>query len=287
MRARAIALLLPILLVLGACSHAVRTTAAGELQLFEVHTGGTTLWFLIDSGSSYTFLDARAAERLHLATHPGTAVRGAGGGAVPTQVVDRMTFRIDGLQLTMDDVRITDLSAIAAMIGHPLDGFFGYPLLAQFAVTFDPDAQKITFARSARVGPKDVAVPIRFGGTNRRWIYVPASVKFAGVEEVTSEFFVDSGSSDAVNHPLLRQSSGPLRTISVGNGLGAAGGEGVAGRAEQLRFGTLVARDLPSNCCGTLPGTERQLGAGALSRFIVTFDYPHARMIFGPRATAR
>jgi len=240
-------------------------------------------WFLIDSGSPYTFLDSRAAARLRLATHEGAAVSGAGGGAVPVRLADRVTFAFDDTRVTFDGVRVADLSGIEAMIGHRLDGFFGYELLARFAITFDPDARRIVFARDARPRRNDVVMPIRFGGTKGKWIYVRGFIKVAGVPEQTTEFFVDSGSTDSVNHPLLRRSTAPLKTITVGNGIGAAGGGGVAGTVETIRFDSLVLHDVDASCCGPLPGTESAIGAGVLSRFIVTFDYAHARLILRPR----
>lgn len=261
------------------------------MQLFQVHINGRAepYWFLVDTGSSYNFLDANVAAQLGLQTRAAGTVRGAGANAVDVRAADHVTFMIGDVRTTFDDVRLTDLSGLEALFQHRVDGFFGYPLLERFAVTIDPERQHLVLTDPAKYRKGEGTVlPIRFGGKSNRWIYAKATVKYAGVPPETSEFLIDSGSQDGVDHPAIRKSKGPLHEIRPGSGLGSSGaGSGVAGRAEWLRLGPYELKDVPSSCCGPLEGTERMIGSGVLSRFVVTYDYSRRRMIISAISPSR
>lgn len=256
----------------------VPTKLAGGMPIFQVRVGGKPLWMLIDTGSPYTFLDTR----LGLTATRKDTVRGAGGGEVPVSIVDEVAFDIGGMTEKLE-VRLTDLSALEPLFGHRIDGFFGYELLARHVITSEP-GRVIFDDDEVRKG---AILPIRFGGRTDRWIYVPATIKVAGQPEVEAQFFVDSGSMDGANHPVLRKATSPLRTTGTGRGLGSGGGAGVAGRAEWVKLGPYVVHDVPSSCCGPLPGTEAQLGQAVLGRFVVTYDYAKKQMIVMPVTEVR
>jgi hypothetical protein len=265
-------------------SAVVEAEAAGANLFFEVEVRGheKPLWFTIDTGSSYTFLDARAAAELGLKTEAATAVHGAGGGEVPVVLARGVSFVLPGLETSGHEVRITDLSGLEGLFGHRVDGFFGYDFLRALTVTIDPDQARVTLTDPAvfrHAGDGEV-LPLRFAGRTGRWIYVPGRIKVPGHPPEQSDFFVDSGSGDAVNHPLIRKSTGPLRQTRTGVGLGSAG-SGVIGRIEWFRLGRFRIEGAPSVCCGA-PGTEAQIGSAVLSRFVVTYDYTRSRMIVSP-----
>lgn len=254
------------------------------MPVFEVriNDGAETYWFLIDNGSSYTFLDAKIVERLGLATREAPPVRGAGGKEVKVRVVDGVAFAMGGLTTKLDDVRLTDLSGLESLFNKRIDGFFGYPLFERYVVTIEPAKKRIVLSDPAtfRASGTDVVLPLRFGGKTNRWIYVRATIKFAGNPPEESDFLVDSGSLDDANHPSVRKSTDPLREIRTGTGLGSVGaGAGVIGRAEWVRLGPYEVKDVDSSCCPPLEGTERMLGQGVLSRFAITYDYSRKQMI--------
>lgn len=98
-----------------------------------------------------------------------------------------------------------------------------------------------------------------------------------GNEPVTDWFLVDSGSQDAVDHPAIQKSSGALRHVQSGEGSIGAPSSAVVGDTEWFRIGSFKIGSTSSSCCGN-PDTARLIGGTVLSRFRVTFDYPHARM---------
>jgi predicted aspartyl protease len=236
------------------------------------------LRFAVDTGSSFTLLDTGVAAKLGLKPTGESSITGAGSGAIKTGVVKNLTFQLPGVTLKRFDALLTDLSALAAQ-GRPLDGIFGYDFFSKLIVTIDEDRQMLVLTDPAKFeyrGAGEV-LPLTFGGGRGKWIYVPGSIKVAGIPAETLAIFVDTGSSDAVDTELLKKSKGAVNGTQTGEGLGKAH-SGIAGRVEWLRLGRFELRNAPSVCCGN-PGNENMIGGAALSHFIVTLDYPGKRMI--------
>lgn len=80
-----------------------------------------------------------------------------------------------------------------------------------------------------------------------------------------------------VNHPIIRDSKTPLRKTSVGVERGSPTA-GVIGLNEWFQLGKYTVGSSYSSCCAK-DGPTRQIGAEVLSRFLVTFDYPHHRLL--------
>jgi predicted aspartyl protease len=236
------------------------------------------LRFAVDTGSSFTLLDTAVAAKLGLNATGESSITGAGSGAIKTGVVKNQTFQLPGLTLKRFDVLLTDLSALAAQ-GRPLDGIFGYDFFSKLIVTIDEDRQMLVLTDPAKfeyLGAGEV-LPLTFGGGRGKWIYVPGSIKVAGIPAETLAIFVDTGSSDAVDTELLKKSKAALKQTQTGEGLGKSH-SGIEGRVEWLRLGRFELRNAPSVCCGN-PGNENMIGGAVLRHFIVTLDYPGKRMI--------
>ena len=54
---------------------------------------------------------------------------------------------------------------------------------------------------------------------------------------------------------------------------------GVIGENEWFRLGRTTIAHTQSACCAATPEISRQIGAGILEHFRLTFDYPHRRLI--------
>jgi hypothetical protein len=114
-----------------------------------------------------------------------------------------------------------------------------------------------------------------------RWPYIQAELKVPGRPPVTDRFVVDSGSADAVDHPIIKESTGPLRKTRTGVGIGQSV-EGAVGPNEWFRIGRFRIDATQSACCSGNPADDRVIGNAILSRFVVTFDYPHNRLLLSP-----
>lgn len=250
-----------------------------DLIFFQVQIAGSSdpLWFTLDTGAGSSYLDSGVAKRLGLHTSGSGKVQGAGAGEVPVNFVESVTFELPGLTSSGHRVNTTDLSVLQ---GRHLDGFLGYDFISRYVITLDYAAGQMTIAEPATFSysGSGESFPIKFRGP---WPYIEATVAVSGVKPETSEFFVDSGSSDAVDDPAILKSTGPVRKVQTGVGLGQPG-EGVIGRTLYLQLGS-YRLDAPTDaCCSSVPDHERMIGTEVLRRFTVILDYAHSRLILQP-----
>ena len=187
--------------------------------------------------------------------------------------VKNVVITIGDVVIDHIEMRAGDLSTASKMWGHKVDGVIGYDLLCRTAVTIDYDAGRLTLTHPAIFqyagNGTSLKLNIRHG-----WSFVEGTIKVAGRPAVIDTFMIDSGSPDAVNHPIIRDSKGPLRKVGTAT---------VLGPNEWFQIGKYTVGSTQSACCSSIDN-NRQIGAEVLSRFHVTFDYPHKRLIL-ERAT--
>ena len=250
-----------------------------NLIFFQLQIEGSSerLWFTLDTGAGSAYLDSGVAKRLGLQTSGSGKVQGAGAGKVPVNFVESATFELPGLTSSGHRVNTTDLSGLQ---GRHLDGFLGYDFISRYVITLDYADGQMTIAEPATFsysGPGE-SFPIKFRGP---WPYIEGTVAVPGVKPETGEFFVDSGSGDAVDDPAILKTTGPVRKVQTGVGLGQPG-EGVIGRTLYLQLGS-YRLDAPTDaCCSSVPDHKRMIGTEVLRRFTVILDYAHSRMILEP-----
>lgn len=210
------------------------------------------LWFVLDSGSARTLISESAAKRLLLN---------------PTNSKDAFitlgTVKIEGA-----DLRITKLAPLTKAWGRQVDGVLGYDLLCRSVVTIDYDKPQITLTHPAVFHYSGTGERLRLAIRNG-WSYVQGTIKVTGFPPIIDTFLIDSGSNDAVNHPIIRDSKGPLQKVRAG----------FLGPNEWFQLGQYTIGSTDSACCGATDEANRQIGGEVLSRFRVTFDYPHRQLI--------
>ena len=164
-------------------------------------------------------------------------------------------------------------------IGDTTVGIIGYDLLCSTVVTIDYREPSIAVTAPSAFqyhGNGDV-LPLSFKG---KWPYVPGTLKVPGVDPVSDHFLIDTGSEDAVNHPIIRQSKGQLRETSTGAGGFGRSLPGVIGSNEWFRIGSTSIPATISACCAGNDDVNRQVGGAILSRFRIIFNYPAANVVF-------
>lgn len=240
-----------------------------------------TLWLLFDSGAGRTVLDSAAARRLGIESTGEDSIHGVGSGATRTAVVNDGTINLPGVRLRHVKLYVTHISPSSGADRAP-DGIIGYDLLCGSVVTLDFEHSSMTVAApSAFRSPRGADIlPLRIRG---RWSFVRGTIKVPGRPPVDDDFLVDTGSWDDVNHPVIRESTGPLKSIRTGAGGFGASQPGVIGENEWFRIARTTIDHTRSACCASTPEVSRQLGAGILTRFRLTFDYPHGHLILEPR----
>jgi predicted aspartyl protease len=253
----------------------VRRTGNRVFVSVRINGSKEELLFIFDTGAGHTVLDRRVAARLGLRATAKSSLGGVGTGRVDVDLVKNASLQLGDLRLDAVDLNLID--DIHAEQG--VAGIIGYDLLCASVVTLDYKEPSIIVTVPAAFqyhGNGDI-LPLKFKG---RWRYVPGTLKVPGVDPVTDDFLIDTGSEDAVNHPIIRQSKGSLRETNTGAGGFGQSQTGVVGPNEWFRIGNSTVPATQSACCAGNDDVNRQLGAAVLSQFRITFNYPAHNVIF-------
>jgi Aspartyl protease len=232
------------------------------------------LRFELDSASAATYLDRRVARELGLVATGHISVQGAGREPFQVEQVGHVTLRVGALRSTDHNVNLTDLSGLP----EHLDGFLGADFISRYVVTIDYDHARLGFADPATFvyhgGGEVLPIELRHGLP-----FIVGEVKVAGFAAEPGTFLVDTGSTDAVDHPAILHSTAPVRRITTGVGLGSGTSDGAAGFGEYLQLGAYRLSAPLTTCCGPNPDIVSALGSEVLSRFTIVLDYARHRII--------
>lgn len=266
----------------------------GEIGL-EVKINGTPERVFLDSGAGGIALAQTAATALGLKSDGFLEVRGYGGST------DQHPISIQSLEVP-GAVQLSNITGIAIDLPaqlndyftRPLAGFIGYDLLSHFVVRIDYGRKKITFIQPAAFHPAPAdgaALPLTLDSN------LPTiQARLDGLPP--GQFLIDTGDADAavrVYGPYVAKygldHKYPHGVVAVGGGIG-----GVS-RARRTRVATFTVagqtlRNIPADFSLDTKGGASQVNAGSLgsrllSRFIITFDYPHNRVFFAPLTPVR
>jgi predicted aspartyl protease len=237
------------------------------------------LAFVLDSGAGRMVIDRAVADELGLRREGSGYVQGAGTGAVAAEYVRNVTLALPGLSSSSHELAALDLRPLEATVGRRVEGVLGYDLFARVVVEIDYAARRVTFRDPERFAYRGSGAELALD-FQRRWPFVRAELVLEDGTVIEDRFLVDSGSSDAVDHPVVSQMS-QRRETETGVGLGTPV-RGHVGRARAFRIGGLSVEAPTVACCGGSEETSRLIGSGVLSRFRVIFDYSRRRMILEP-----
>jgi predicted aspartyl protease len=262
----------------------------GEIGL-TVRLNGQPARVFLDTGASGIALSQETATKLGLKSSGFLEARGY-GGSTDLHPILLHRFEVPGA------VQLTDVTAIAidlpdtlnSFFQHPLAGFVGYDLLAHFVVRLDFPRKQITFIQPDTFypGPKDgKALPLDLDND------VP-SIEAKLENLPTQRFLLDTGDEAALRlySPFVTQYSldkkYPHGVLSSGGGIGGVSQSRVS-RTGSFQVAGITLRGIPTDFSLDTKGgaslvNAGSLGATLLSRFVVTFDYPHSRVFFAPTA---
>ena len=201
-----------------------------DVVFVPVEIAGHNLWFVLDSGSSRMLIDKGRATALGLKTEGMDSLQGAGKGRVPIEFVHNVLIRLQGLESRYRTVSAVDLKSASEALGRSVDGILGFEFLSQFVVTVDYEKKILSIEAPEAFSqpPEAHRIPIEFHG---QWPTVKAEMKIAEDVTIQDTFLVDSGSGDAVDHPVVKTMEAKQETTS-GVGLGTP----VTGCLGRLRF---------------------------------------------------
>lgn len=95
-----------------------------------------------------------------------------------------------------------DLQPLQAGLGKKIEGILGYDFLSRFVVTVDYQSRTMTVTAPWAFHANASAQPlqIEFRG---KWAFVKGELALTGPVTVQDSFMIDSGSGDAVDHPIV------------------------------------------------------------------------------------
>ena len=259
-----------------------------------VRINGQPARVFLDSGASGIALSQQTATQLGLKTSGFLEARGYGGST------DLRPIRIDRFEVP-GAIQLTDVAAIAidlpdtlnSYFSRPLAGFVGYDLLAHFVVRVDFPKKQLTFISPAAFKPTAAdgpALPIELDND------VP-SVQAQIDALPPARFLIDTGDEAVLRLYSPYVSDNGLDKKYPHGALTTGGGIGGVSRSRTTRIGSfhvagVTFRSVPTDFSLDPKGGASQVNAGSLgsallSRFVVTFDYPHGRIFLAPAPEAR
>ncbi len=268
-------------------------TDDGEIGL-DLRLNGQPSRVFLDSGASGIALSQQTATRLGLKSSGFLEARGYGGS---TDLHPVLVSRVE----VPGAVQLTDVTAIAidlpdtlnSYFTRPISGFVGYDLLSHFVVRLDFARKKLTFLRPDAFHPTasdGVALPLELDND------VPSVVaQFDALPP--QRFLIDTGDEAALRlySPFVAQygldKKYPHGLLTTGGGIGGVSRSRVT-RTGSLRVAGVTLRGVPTDFSLDPKGGASLINAGSLgvsllSRFVVTFDYPHSRVFFAPTSATR
>jgi hypothetical protein len=241
--------------------------------------GSRPLSFALDTGSTRMLVDRTLAKSLGLKPSGQGSLQGAGTGRIPIEFVPNVGIAFPGLESTGYEFSTADLQPLEASLGVNVDGILGYELFRRFVVTIDYELKTLTLTlpEAFHSGESAQALAIEF---RDKWAFVKGALVLPGPVTVEDSFLIDSGSGDAVDHPIVMKLQSRTQTQS-GIGLGNAV-QGATAQARSFQLGRYTLPNPTVSCCGATDETSKLIGNDVLKFFTVTFDYPSARILITP-----
>lgn len=244
--------------------------------------GSRTLSFVLDSGSARMLIDRAVANSLGLQASGSGSLQGAGSGRIAVEYIHDVSITLPGVESGRYDLSTADLQPLEATLGVKVDGILGYEFFNRFVVTVDFRAKTLTLTLPEFFRESSAAemLPIE---VKDKWAFVKAELVLPGTVTVQDSFMIDSGSSDAVDHPIVMKLQSRVASES-GVGLGEPV-QGATARATSFRLGRYTLNAPNVSCCGATDATSKMIGTEVLRRFTVTFDYPASRIFITPNSS--
>ena len=249
----------------------------GGIIILDARIGdGPIMPFILDTGANPCVVDPVTAARLGIRAGAETTGQG-GAGEYKTRVTAiPVTIAIGREHLRCDRTVILDLSHLADVVGVKAAGLISGAFFHGRVVHVDYDRHILSTYRPGAykvpAGPNVLPLKVR---KNHAFVMARLSVT-GGPQDAERDLMVDTGSLDAVDHPLLKESNIPLKRVQ-GTGVGS-GFTGAAGKWAKVELGPFMFH----NVDGIVPNVPI-VGGGLLSRFNLTFDYDRGWLQLTPR----
>jgi predicted aspartyl protease len=244
--------------------------------------GSRPLSFVLDTGSTRNLIDRTLAATLGLKATGSGSMQGAGAGRIPIANIHDVRITLPGFESAGYDLSTADLRPLETSLGVKVDGILGYEVFSRFVVTVDYQAKRLTLAQPETFHVPGGAAQVLPIELRDKWAFVKGELLLPGSVAVQDSFLIDTGSSDAVDHPVVMNLQSRVASTS-GVGLGTSS-EGATAQATSFRLGRYSVSSPTVSCCGATDATSRLIGSEVLRQFTITFDYPSSRIVIVPNS---
>ncbi|MEN0653703.1 MULTISPECIES: aspartyl protease family protein [Hyphobacterium] len=247
---------------------------------------GETREFIFDTGSP-TLITRDFADQLGLVTLAQNTGTDAHGARVTMDVAVAETLTLGGLTFSNVPVLIFDPSTLELGPCVFDGGVIGSEIFPGSVWRIDTANLSLTIASGAPPETPAVTAPLSDFG------YPHAPIIDYRIGDLADRALFDTGSAEAVTLFTQVADALPVRphlaAIREGRGIEGVSAGGASEVGDLLRF-TLEELELGGVNIGPLDGTVRQMpptlvGAGLLSRFVVTLDYVNGEFLLTERGT--
>lgn len=271
---------LVLLLLLSMAFSAFAGAESGEIPFhfgdgficFEarVTPTGEPLYFLLDSGAGVSVLSLRAARRLKVKLGVAESVRGVGSQA--------SAFHIEPVRSAAGAVALpaiplaVDLSMADELCSHPIDGLIGVDFFKGRVVQIDYARRCLRFPGPEAVPSTGERLPVKF---QNGIMCVPVGVNDS--QPRWTRF--DTGCNDALHWVIPKPQE---RKGRAGVSIGFVTSPNDTALMS-VTLGSHAVNQVKTSLHGRelFEGEAGLLGNELLSRFTVTVDWPHQRVVLG------
>jgi hypothetical protein len=250
--------------------------------------GSAPLWFLLDTCSTYSFLDTAQAEALGIKTAGAQTITGGGGGQLNLTFAGGVTVEVAETKLSNQPFAIMPWRN---RYDRNVVGMLGAPFLKRFMVEIDYQAQRLIMREPqgySYAGPGSI-IPLEFPEDTPA---AKLSLSFGARAPLEVKLCVDTGASQTLilnpafveKHQLLTSTEGMFKQEA-----GSLAGRVTyfKSRAKTVKLGRFALPDMLTDLAApgglkNRPGLDGVLGNTLLRRFRVILDYARSRMILEP-----
>ncbi|HEV7860099.1 MAG TPA: aspartyl protease family protein [Pyrinomonadaceae bacterium] len=245
------------------------------------------LWFVLDTGASYTFIKQRRAQALSLKVEKNEKVFEG------QPYVKGVTLTLPGVELLNQNIVTAPTAFLEPSVGRAVDGILGYDIFHNFVVEIDYSRRLINLSepRSYQYKGAGASLPITIEDNTP---FVHARIKSAGNNSAEGKFMIDTGANNALNifgrFDNAHNISKGLRKTLQSTGLGVSGAKQTRiGRIEEIHLGRVKIKEpVVSLAQSTASDSDEigdgEIGAELLRRFKVIVDYSRGRIILESNA---
>ena len=245
------------------------------------------MWFLLDTGATWTILDVDKAKELNIKTDNGTTLDLGQTNTVRTTFAKDARLDISGVE-----VAVEKLAVMPVKLKHApqIVGLIGSELIKKFVVEFDYAAKTINLfdPKSYQYAGRGERLPIEL---IEEIPHITVKISKGDVNSLDAKLLLDTGAAQTVMlyAPFVEKNK-LLETIEETSRLNAAGGLGGGSAVRRVRARTVkignVAFDNPiiyfSQGRGAADRRDGIIGNGLLNRFKMIIDYSRLQAILEP-----